>query len=513
MRLIAAAKRVAKRHWPALSIRTILLATFLFVAALPGVGAVALRVYENTLVQQTEAELIAQGAVLAAAYRAAWGDRLQGEGPLAPEPPTIDLRSDPVLPAMPEPVPAGAADPRAMAVGQALAPVMHDAAAVTLSSARLLDGAGIIVAGGKNLGLSFAGVPEVRRALGGQVATTLRTRVENPYGMHSPLEWLSRAVTIRVHHVRPVVAGGRVVGVVMLSRSPRGLFVGIYQDRGKIAVGVVLIFLTLLVLAGLLSRGIARPIRELTRATEKVSRGEVAIPNAPATAAIEIRELYAHFATMAERIDIRARYLRDFAAAVSHEFKTPLAGIRGALELLGEHEMTRDESRRFLANAGADADRLALLVQRLLEMARADMATVQGGACDLGVVIAGLGDTGVSITVIGEGGEVPIDAETLATILSILLENSRQAGAGAVTLQLDRDPEVATIRYLDDGPGVPPGDRDRIFTPFFTSRREQGGTGLGLPIAHSLLSAAGGSVGLVFSAEGAAFLLTLPVRG
>lgn len=513
MRLIAAAKRVAKRYWPALSIRTILLATFIFVAALPGVGAVALRVYENTLVQQTEAELIAQGAVLAAAYRAGWGDRLQGERPLAPEPPTIDLRSDAVLPAMPGPVPAGLADPRAVAVGQALAPVMRDAAAVTLSAARLLDGTGVVVAGREDVGLSFADAPEVRRALAGQAATTLRTRVENPYGVHSPLEWLSRAVTIRVHHVRPVVVGGRVVGVVMLSRSPRSLFVGIYQDRGKIAVGVALIFLTLLVLAGLLSRGIARPIRELTRATEKVSRGEVSIPDAPATAAIEIRELYAHFAAMAARIDMRARYLRDFAAAVSHEFKTPLAGIRGALELLGEHEMTRDERHRFLANASADADRLALLVQRLLELARADMATMQGGACDLGAVAGRLGDAGMSVTVTGEGGEVPIDAETLATILSILLENSRQAGAHAAMLQLDREMGAVMLRYKDDGPGIPQGDRDRIFTPFFTGRREQGGTGLGLPIARSLVSAAGGSVDLEPLERGAAFVLTLPARG
>ncbi|MDT8759346.1 HAMP domain-containing histidine kinase [Sphingomonas psychrotolerans] len=513
MRLIAAAKRVAKRYWPALSIRTILLATFLFVAALPGVGAVALRVYENTLVQQTEAELIAQGAVLAAAYRAAWGDRLQGERPLAPEPPTIDLRSDPVLPAMPEPVPAGAADPRAAAAGQALAPVMRDAAAVTLSSARLLDDAGIVVAGSEDLGMSFAGAPEVRRALGGQVATTLRTRIETPYGMQSPLEWLSRAVTIRVYHVRPVMAGGRVIGAVMLSRSPRGLFVGIYQDRGKIAVGVVLIFLTLLVLAGLLSRGIARPIRELTRATEKVSRGEVAVPDAPATAAIEIRELYAHFAAMAERIDSRARYLRDFAAAVSHEFKTPLAGIRGALELLDEHEMTREERRRFLANAGADADRLTLLVQRLLELARADMAKAEGGACDLGTVTGRLSDTDILVRVAGDGGEVPIDADTLAAILSILIENSRQAGARAVTLRLNRAADRVTLRYEDDGSGIPPGDRDRIFTPFFTSRREQGGTGLGLAIARSLLSSAGGSIALELPERGAAFLLILPAHG
>jgi len=210
---------------------------------------------------------------------------------------------------------------------------------------------------------------------------------------------------------------------------------------------------------------------------------------------------------------MRARYLRDFAAAVSHEFKTPLAGIRGALELLGEHEMTRDERRRFLANASADADRLALLVQRLLELARADMATVQDDACDLGAVAGRLGDAGMSVTVTGEGGEVPIDAETLATILSILLENSRQAGARAAMLQLDRQTAAVTLRYEDDGPGIPPGDRARIFTPFFTSRREQGGTGLGLPIARSLLSAAGGSVDLELSERGAVFVLTLPVRG
>ena len=511
MRLISAAKRLAKRHWPALSIRTILLATFVFVAALPGIGAVALRVYENTLVQQTEAELTAQGAVLAAAYRVAWGPPSQPARALAHEPPTIDLRSDPVLAPMPDPVRAGRADPRALAVGHQLAPIMRDAAAVTLSSTRLLDGGGVVVAGRRDLGLSYAELPEVRRALRGQVATVLRSRVENAYGLRSPLEWLSRAVTIRVHHVRPVVAGNRVVGAVMLSRSPRGLFVGIYQDRGKIAIGVLLIFLTLLVLAGLLSRGIARPIRDLTRATEKVARGEPAIPEPPVTAAIEIRELYVHFATMAERIDRRARYLRDFAAAMSHEFKTPLTGIRGALELLGEHDMTPGERRRFLANATADADRLALLVQRLLELARADMATMQDGRSDLREVAAGVGDACPAIVVGGGGGEVPIDAGTLATILAILAQNSREAGAQAATLTLARDGHGVTLRYQDDGPGIPAGDRERIFEPFFTSRRAQGGTGLGLSIARSLLSASGGSLDLASSESGAAFELVLPV--
>ena len=84
---------------------------------------------------------------------------------------------------------------------------------------------------------------------------------------------------------------------------------------------------------------------------------------------------------MAEAIARRSRYLRDFAAAVSHEFKTPLAGIRGAVELLEDHheEMTEAERARFLGNISADTARLSQLVTRLLDLARADMARPEAG--------------------------------------------------------------------------------------------------------------------------------------
>src|SRR3546814_16253407 len=66
---------------------------------------------------------------------------------------------------------------------------------------------------------------------------------------------------------------------------------------------------------------------------------------------------------------------------MSHEFKTPLSGIRGAIELLEDHDatMSAEERRRFLANADADARRLASLVSRLLALARADMMRGDGG--------------------------------------------------------------------------------------------------------------------------------------
>lgn len=519
--MIRALKTFLKRFWPRLRLRTILFATLVFVAALPGFGAVFLRVYENTLVQQTEAELIAQGAVLASAYRSFWTDGAPAEEPplpLLPERPTIDLNSMPILDPQPPPRPApGAAEPRARAVAASLLPIAADSSRTTLASIRILDAEGRVLVGRGDVGASYADLPEVRLALAGKPATVLRHRGD--YAPRYWLEFLSRAADMRVHHVRPVIVGGRVVGAIMLSRSPRGLFLGIYQDRGKIALGVGLIFTILLVLAGLLSRGISRPIEILGAATENVARGPVAIPEPPVTAAIEIQALYENFASMAERIERRSRYLRDFAAAVSHEFKTPIAGIRGALELLEDHEkvMSAEERRRFLANAAKDADRLSLLLERLLHLARADMAVAPEGAATgiegpVRAIADALRGPGLTIAVdlppaLPRAAAAPALVEA---VLQILVENSAQAGASEVAIAAEARSSRILIRVSDNGAGVPSADRDLIFEPFHTGRREQGGSGLGLSIARSLLASCAGTIANVPAETGACFEVELP---
>jgi len=517
--LIRRFKDFAKRYWPVLSLRTILFGTLLFVATLPGFAAMFLRVYENTLVQQTEAELIAEGALLEAAYKALWREGRPDPAPrrLAPEPPRIDLRTMTVRGPQPEPTPAGPPDPHAEQVARILAPIVADASSVTLAATRLLDRQGIVVLGTDDRGRSYANLPEVRAALAGRRATLLRER--GNYEQRYLLEALSRAASIRVHHVRPVVDSGQVIGIVMLSRSPRGLFFGIYQDRGKIALGAGLILLTLIVLAGLLSRGIARPIDTLSKATQDVARGLVHVPDPPATAAREIRALFENFAIMAERIEQRSRYLRDFAAAVSHEFKTPIAGIRGALELLDDHgaEMSKVERRRFISNAAADADRLSRLVQRLLDLARADMTTIAADSrADVAPRIAALADAfrnpGFAIQLDSAKALPParITPEVLDTVIETLLDNSRRAGAARVGIALRRSGPGIEIAISDDGGGIAEADRERIFEPFFTGRRESGGTGLGLSIARSLLAATGGRIVSEPADKGALFTLWLP---
>ena len=89
------------------------------------------------------------------------------------------------------------------------------------------------------------------------------------------------------------------------------------------------------------------------------------------TAAIEIRELYLNFAIMAERIDKRARYLRDFAAAVSHEFKTPVAGVKGLLQSLALGSIPEAQRAELIQLGQIECDRLEHLAETILAYQRA----------------------------------------------------------------------------------------------------------------------------------------------
>jgi len=521
--MIGAAKAWAKRHWPALRLRTILFGVLLLTAALPGGAAIGLRVYENTLVRQTEAELVAQGAALAAAASALWPGAAATGVPAAPptdyrpEPTTVDLRTSDILPDRPRA--AKAAQPPdldAVKLAGALEPIIRTTTRTTLASAVLLDRHGVVVRG-TDVGGDLSALPEVRQALAGRPMTTLRRNGD--YRSRYAFEWLSRASDLRLHHARPIVAGGQVVGVLLLSRSPRALFRGLYEDRGKIALGIVAIFGLLVVISGLISRGVTRPVEGLSTAAREVAAGHGAIPETPPTAAVEIRQLYEDFRIMAEAIDRRSRYLRDFAAAVSHEFKTPLAGIQGAVELMQDHgdTMSPDDRRRFLSNIAAAGERLSRLVSRLLDLARADMAKPgEHDVADLADALPRLAD-GLSdprflveAQLLAAPVRVAVPEATLETVITALADNSRRAGASRLTLSVDAEADQVALTVADDGEGVPAGDRERLFEPFFTSRRAEGGTGLGLPIARSLLAASHASIALVTSDRGAALRIVLP---
>ena len=515
-------------------LRWLLLTVLLFAAALPGVAALSLRVYENALVRRTEAEVSAQAAALAASTALLW----PGARPtIAPEPAApyaasridpyeaaittgIDLRSTTILPERPAAEPASAPpDPAALEAARRIEPAIAETKAATLASIVLTDRDGTMVSG-RQIGLSLSMLPEVRAALAGGAQTVLRANSSYDHGYL--LNWLSRATDIRLHHARAIVVNGQVVGVILVSRSPSALFRGMWEDWGKIAIGVGAIFALLVLVAAVLARAIVTPLERLSAATRALAGGRSAWLRRPTLEVKEVQGLYSDFTAMSAAIEQRGRYLRDFAASLSHEFKTPLAGIRGGIELLQDHaaSMSEAERARFLSNMEGDADRLSRLVSRLMELAKADMGRPGGDARSaLAPVLARLADAhgGANFAIrtdLPEGlPEVAMEEAALETVLATLIENARQAGASELTIGTAIEGEALRLSLADNGPGVPEADRVRVFDPFFTSKREDGGTGLGLPIARALAEGCGGELELAESASGACFVLTLPVTG
>jgi signal transduction histidine kinase len=270
------------------------------------------------------------------------------------------------------------------------------------------------------------------------------------------------------------------------------------------ALGVAL--LLTLTIAVVFLRTITRPIRALVARAEEIGKGGRAAIVAPEQLGTsEIAELGESLLDLAERLVDRTEYVSSFAAHVSHELKSPVTSIRGAAELVRDAEMTPEERRRFLDRIIADSDRLTGLLDRLRELARADLSAEPGEttvrAAAEGAELVGDVDIGMAL-----------GPEAGRAVFGQLIANAREHGASKVTISAVRQGTMLRIVVADDGQGIGPGNRERIFEAFFTTRREAGGTGMGLQIARAMLAAHGGSIRLLESAKGAAFEIIVPLQ-
>ena len=214
-------------------------------------------------------------------------------------------------------------------------------------------------------------------------------------------------------------------------------------------------------------------------------------------------------------------------AAVSHEFRTPLALIKGyATTLLADDvEWNRDEQRQFLSLVSAEADRLADLVQRILDMRRIDagMVSLQLMPVRLDVLIDAVShslphDQGRIVVDDVAAVTVDVDAARIVTALRNLVENACKYSPSdqPVTISAEIDEDQLELIVRDHGPGVDPAIRDRLFDTFVRGETGlaalHGGIGLGLALSRGFVEAHDGRLYLADSTEGAGaeFRLRLP---
>ena len=490
---------------------TVLMFVNFAVIALPLGSIFFFRIYENQLIQETERELISQAALVASAYRAVvpatpgrkpeQSDRFR-KGPLwTPVNPRLDLAVVETLPARPDGrTPKQSPSATALAAGKQLTPILKTAQTTTLIGVRVLDEHGTTIAGTAEIGLSFAHVPEVSMALKGVYTSTLRAREVK--SAPSELVTFSRGTGVRVFVAFPILSEGRVLGAVYLSRTPKSVLRHLYEERYKAILALLTVLFFATSLAFLTSRTISRPVAELLARTQRVTRGEAAnMEPLERPGTLEVSELSEGIGQMARTLSARAAYIRTLANHVSHEFKTPLTSIEGAVELLQDHHDTMSEPERakFLNSIAGSSNRLRVLLDRLLELARAensDPATQSTSILPVvqRVVEQHAADAGIIVQITAEL-QAMVTEEALEIVLGNLIENAVQHGADRISITAERGPHIL-LRIRDNGAGITEANRSRIFEPFFTTRRESGGTGLGLGIVKAILIAHGGDIAL-----------------
>lgn len=235
------------------------------------------------------------------------------------------------------------------------------------------------------------------------------------------------------------------------------------------------------VLAFLLWRLVLRPVHALTSFANATARGtDDAVPPSH-FGTPEISDLAQAVISMGATLQGRENAIRSYADHVTHELKSPLTVIQGAVELLDSPKITAEDRAQMLRNICDATARMETLLDAQRTLARAAEPITKGQSR--------LSEIAVDADVQSDG-VVPMSSEALKPILEHLISNAKSHGATQIVLAHAGDHVTVT----DNGEGISDGNRSRIFDPFFTTRRDDGGTGMGLAIVRRMLDAQGSSI-------------------
>lgn len=322
-------------------------------------------------------------------------------------------------------------------------------------------------------------------------------------------------------------------GALLVTSNERSLIRAMRSQRAALALAMAAAILISVMLSLFLARTIVRPLRRLAIAAHRVRLGrarEVRVPRLPSRRD-EIGLLARAVADMSQSLRQRIDNIEAFAADVTHELKNPLASLRSALDGLGN--VTDEKLRQRLTHiAREDVRRLDRLINDISEAARTDaeLARARFETVDLGALIEQIvgswnarrerGNARIAFARPRKHSTVVLgEPSRLARAIDNLLDNavSFSPSGGLVEIAATRVGDQVRIRIDDEGPGVPPEEREAIFNRFHSIRPDSEDfgrhSGLGLAIAKAIVEGHDGEIS-VFDRDdapsGARFIISLP---
>ncbi len=328
----------------------------------------------------------------------------------------------------------------------------------------------------------------------------------------------------------PVKNNEGIIGCVYLAQNIATIDTTVAATRTSMAVFSVLI----IVLIGLLSVGmgyvITSPIEQFRKAAREISKGNFSI-RMKVTGHNELAQMSETFNYMCEELDSFEEQRRKFVSDASHELKTPMAGIKLICDsILNAENIDMQTVREFLSDMSDEVDRLTRIIDRLLVLTKltSDTSALRLEETELSVIIENVIK---KITAIAEEKDivvyadyaddarlpVALDYDRIYEAIYNIVDNAVKytPNGGFVHITLQNEDKFQRIDIEDNGPGIPEGEKDKIFDRFYrlddSRARDTGGTGLGLAITKEAVLMHGGSIEVNNSDEGGSiFTIRLP---
>jgi signal transduction histidine kinase len=298
---------------------------------------------------------------------------------------------------------------------------------------------------------------------------------------------------------------------------------------------MAMIFLMLLSLIALvtalvaiwISKAIARPIVALTELTRTyLQNGILQAPTVAGTG--EVGELSRTFVQMVRNIDMSQRNLvrasklaivGEMSSVIAHEVRTPLGILRSSAQMLQREASISAESKELVGFIESETERLNRLVSAMLDMARprspiyvpTDIHALLNRTVAMLTAQATQKQVTIALHLQAAPATIECDSEQMTQVFLNLLMNGLQilAHGGRIDIATGNDANGVWIEIADDGPGIAPEERSRIFEAFFF--RREGGVGLGLAIVQQIVTAHGGQIEAMESRSGGAlFRVNMP---
>jgi signal transduction histidine kinase len=319
----------------------------------------------------------------------------------------------------------------------------------------------------------------------------------------------------------PLFIRGRPRWVAVLSTPLGEVDDNVALIRRQILIAGAIALAAALAAGWLAARAHAKRLRRLEAAAEKVAEGDFSTP-IPDEGTDEVGQLAGTFNEMQQRLARLDQARKEFIANASHELRTPIFSLGGFVELLDEDEPDPVVRAEFVRTMRQQVARLTKLTADLLDLSKLDADALQVDAeqIDLGQLARRVAEEfgpaaerhGSPIEVDGDHAAVAVaDADRVAQIMRILLDNAltHTPEGTSISIEAQRRDRTANLVVRDDGPGIDPLARARVFDRFYTGDRVSG-SGLGLAIARELAVLMDGELGLATHRGRTEFSLRLP---